>query len=80
MRTYLVENQIIFNHDMYCGNILFQKENENSGKLVIIDGLGDTVFFKLLNNFKKHRIKKIDRRWTFFINRLHKKANSLNGK
>ena len=77
LRKYLLKNQIIFNHDMYAGNILFQKKSASKGRLVVIDGLGDTVFFTVLNNFPKHRKSKIIRRWKFFINRLRERASKM---
>ena len=74
LRQYLIANHIIFNHDMYAGNILYMKESTSKGRLIIIDGLGDTVFLTWLNAFPSHRISKINRRWKLFIDRLRGRA------
>ena len=71
---YLVANQLIFNHDMYSGNILFKKKSADKGRLVIIDGLGDTVYLNWLNAFPNHRKNKIKRRWGLFYDRLKDRA------
>ena len=77
LKQSLLDNQIIFNHDMYAGNLLYKKVSETSGYLVVIDGLGDTVFVNWLNSFASHRTKKIERRWELFINRLRNRAAKL---
>ena len=77
LKQSLLGEQIIFNHDMYSGNILYKKTSEEEGYLVVIDGLGDTVLINWLNLFKRHRIKKIKRRWELFINRLRKRAADM---
>ncbi len=77
LKQSLLDKQIIFNHDMYSGNILYKKSSEEEGYLVVIDGLGDTVLINWLNLFKRHRIKKIQRRWELFINRLRKRAADM---
>ena len=77
LKEYFLEQELIFNHDMYAGNLLFKKDSETDGKLVVIDGLGDTVFIKFLNMFSTHRISKIERRWELFINRLRKRAAKM---
>ncbi|MEO0528536.1 MAG: YrbL family protein [Bacteroidota bacterium] len=71
LKNYLLTNKIIFNHDMYAGNILYQKISESTGHLILIDGLGDTVFIPWLNIFPLHVKQKIERRWDLFIRRLH---------
>ena len=59
---------------MYAGNLLFKRNSESEGKLIIIDGLGDTVFIDWLNVLPSHANSKINRRWELFINRLRKRA------
>lgn len=44
LKTYFLENLIIFNYDMSIKNLLFQKVSKNKARLVLIDGLGDVVF------------------------------------
>ncbi len=77
LKQSLLDEQIIFNHDMYSGNILYKKTSEKEGYLVVIDGLGDTVLINWLNLFKQHRTKKIERRWELFIKRLRKRAANM---
>lgn len=59
LRKSLLENGIISNHDMYAGNILYRRSSESTGDLVVIDGLGDTVFINWLNILKSHRRKRL---------------------
>ena len=74
---YLVANELIFNHDMYSGNILYMRKSAGKGRLVIIDGLGDTVYLTWLNAFPNHRKGKIRRRWGLFYNRLKDRARLI---
>ena len=76
LKTYFIDNRIIFNHDMYEGNILLQKISPQTQRLVVIDGLGDTVLIPFLNYLPSHVISKINRRWERFIKRLHENYNS----
>ena len=43
LRTYLLEQLIIINHDMVPGNLLLQKLSSKNSRLVLIDGIGDVV-------------------------------------
>lgn len=61
---------------MYEGNILLQKISPHTQRLVVIDGLGDTVLIPFLNYLPSHVISKITRRWERFIKRLHENYNS----
>ncbi len=80
LHQYFLANQLIFNHDMYAGNILFKKTSDSDGVLIVIDGLGDTVFIDWLNFLPSHARSKIDRRWELFINRLRKRALGIEKK
>ena len=71
LREYLLENLIIFNHDLCCANLLLQKISEDSAQLVIIDGLGDVVSIPWLNRFPSHVRSKISRRWARFMERFY---------
>ena len=73
LKDYLLNNLIIFTHDLYPGNMLFQKFSETEARLVVIDGIGDTVFIKWLNFFPSHVRSKINRRWDYIINRMYKR-------
>lgn len=72
LKAYLIKYSIIFNYDMSADNLLYQRIDEKNGRLMIIDGLGDTVFIPLLNFFKSHVTKKILRRWERFEKELDK--------
>ena len=76
LRQFLYDNLIIFNHDIVSSNILYQRLSPESGRLVLIDALGDVVFFKWPNRFPSHVRAKITRRWDDFIQRLHRRLNS----
>jgi hypothetical protein len=80
LKAYLVEHCIIFNYDMSADNLLYQRIDEENGRLMVIDGLGDTVFIPLLNLFKSHVTKKILRRWERFEKKLYKHHTTSNGK
>ena len=76
LRQYLHDNLIIFNHDIVSRNILYQKRGPQSGRLVLIDALGDVVFFKWPNRFRSHVEAKIKRRWDDFMQRLYRRLNA----
>ncbi len=63
----LLQNLIIFNHDMTIGNLLFQRYSTRNARLVAIDGLGDVVTFAWLNVIPFLVRRKIKRRWNHFI-------------
>lgn len=72
LREYLLDNLIIFNHDLCCANLLLQKVSDDSTQLVIIDGLGDVVSIPWLNRFPSHVRSKIARRWNRFMKRFYR--------
>jgi hypothetical protein len=72
MKQSFLENQVIFNHDMNIGNLLFQVTSTRSARLVAIDGLGDTVTLDWLNNIPFLVRRKILRRWKRFIARIYR--------
>ena len=71
LKAYLLKNLIIFNHDMFSGNLLLQKIDGAQQKLVVIDGLGDVVSLTWLNRFPFHVRSKINRRWVRFMTRFY---------
>ena len=75
LKTYFIDNRIIFNDDVCAGNILFQKISPHTQRLVVIDGLGDTVLIPFLNYLPSHVISKINRRWERFIKNLYEDYN-----
>jgi hypothetical protein len=72
LRQSFLQDLIIFNHDMHIGNLLFQKTSMGSARLVVIDGLGDTVALDWLDNIPFLVRRKINRRWKRFIRRLQR--------
>ena len=72
LKQYLLDNLIIFNHDLFSGNLLLQKESDDSAKLVVIDGLGDVVLIGWLNHFPFHVRSKIERRWNRLMDRFYR--------
>lgn len=71
LKDSLLQDLIIFNHDMQSGNLLFNKTSMGSARLVIIDGLGDTVALDWLDNIPFLVRRKIERRWKRFLKRLY---------
>lgn len=76
LKSYLLDNLVIFNHDMVTRNILFQRLDEGSDRLVLIDGIGDVVSIQWLNRFPWHVRSKIKRRWQRFLDRLYARLNA----
>ena len=72
LRQSFLQDLIIFNHDMHIGNLLFQKTSMGSARLVVIDGLGDTVALDWLDNIPFLVRRKLNRRWKRFIRRLQR--------
>ena len=72
LKNYLLDNLVIFNHDLVLGNLLFQKTSADSARLVIIDGIGDVVKIQWLNRFPTHVRAKIERRWARFIRHVYR--------
>ena len=69
---YLLRNRIIFNHDMYEGNILVRRLDASQLQLVVIDGLGEVAFLQWPNAIPALARRKILRRWQRFYSRLQK--------
>ncbi|MEM7206538.1 MAG: YrbL family protein [Pseudomonadota bacterium] len=69
LKFHLLENRVIFNNDMYLGNILVRRTDHINFHLVIIDGLGDVVKIQLLNYIASLTRRKIERRWKRFYAR-----------
>ena len=71
LRSYLIENCIVFGVDMGRFNILLQKLSPSRARLVVIDGLGNHTAINWLDNIGFLARRKIRRRWQRFIGRLH---------
>lgn len=72
LRDFLITNLIIVN-DLHGKNILVQRKTAEEARLVMVDGVGDCVFFTLPNLIPSIRLGKITRRWNRFICRLEVK-------
>ena len=72
LKQSFLDNQIIFNHDMNIGNLLFQLTSNRSARLVAIDGLGDTVALDWLDRIPFLVRRKIERRWKRFAARIYR--------
>ncbi len=72
LKQALLEHLIIFNHDLTIGALLFQRRSFSEGRLVVIDGLGDTVVVDWPNRFPWLVRRKIERRWERFIERMYR--------
>ncbi len=70
LRSYLLENRVIFSVDMGRFNVLFRRLSEHDARLYVIDGLGNHSALNWLDNFRYFARRKIRRRWTRFIGRL----------
>ena len=73
---YLIE-ELIIHHDVNGSNIHVQYLDADSFKLVIIDGIGETVRIPILNLSKAHVIKTINRRWQRALQKMAKYAPEL---
>lgn len=72
LKNYLLDNLIIFNHDLVLGNLLFQRLSAELSILVIIDGIGDVDTIQWLNRFPGHARAMINRRWKRFIRHVYR--------
>ncbi len=70
LRSYLLENRVIFSVDMGRFNVLFRRLSEHDARLYVIDGLGNHSALNWLDNVPYFARRKIRRRWTRFIGRL----------
>lgn len=71
LKAYLLKHSIVFCNDVsYEGNILVKELADGSAKLVIIDGLGDVVYFTWVNKINFLVKRKIERRWSKLMERL----------
>lgn len=71
IKDYLHNNGII-TRDISANNLLYRRETETDGKLVIIDGLGNNELIPLSNFFDFLAQKKIKRKWSTLITKLKK--------
>lgn len=72
LRSFLLRNLVIFNHDLTSGNMLLRRSADDSAALVIIDGLGDVTLLSWLNRLPSHARAKIARRWDRLMTRFYR--------
>ena len=77
LKSYLLDNRIIFSVDMGRYNILFQKISAQQARLVVIDGLGNHSAINWFDNFSWFARRKIQRRWQRFISRLQNYSDQM---
>ncbi len=71
LKAYLLEYRII-TMTLKTKNILFQLTGENTGKLVIIDNIGNSDFIPLANHIPRLARWKIQRKWRRFERSLRR--------
>lgn len=76
LRVYLKEQYILFS-DLDMDNMLVQKIDEKSWKLVMIDGVGDNNQIPLLEFIKPLGIKRNAKKWDLFKIRIGKKFPNI---
>jgi len=69
LKKYLIKEKIIVK-DLSFANILYQK---SKNRLVIIDGVINNEFIPISTYIDYFTIRKINRRWELFINKLSRK-------
>ncbi|MGI9318889.1 MAG: YrbL family protein [bacterium] len=67
LRQSLLENLIVFHHDMALENLFLQKHSTSTAHLVAIGGLGDAVVLDWLDFFPPLVRYKIRSQWECFI-------------
>lgn len=71
----LLDNTILI-RSLLPENVLFKKTSENSGRLVVIDNIGNTEFFPISNYSKYFSRRKINRKWAKFERYMLKNHNA----
>ncbi|WP_409306411.1 PhoP regulatory network protein YrbL [Pectobacterium sp. B1J-3] len=66
----LIKNRII-TMTLKAQNILYKKESSTTGRLVVVDNIGNAAFFPLANYVDTLSITKIERTWARFIDSLN---------
>lgn len=75
LRTYLQRNRII-TMTLKTKNILFQQDTRSSGKLVIVDNVGNSDFIPIANYSAVLARRKIRRKWLRFEADIHSQYSS----
>ncbi|MFP4350138.1 MAG: YrbL family protein [Thermodesulfobacteriota bacterium] len=72
LKNYLVEEGIMV-RDLKAENLVYQRLDGPTGKLIIIDGVGNNEFLPVCNWSRYLARKKIIRKWDRFIRKLNSK-------
>ena len=72
LKDYLIEEGIII-RDLKADNFVYQRLDGHTGKLVIIDGVGNNEFLPFCNFSVYLARRKILRKWNRFIHKLNAK-------
>lgn len=70
LKKYLLDNRIV-TMTIKPKNILFQKNGDSCGKLLIVDNIGNSDFIPIANYLPFFAHKKIMRKWRQFEKKLH---------
>ena len=65
LKEYLIDEKII-TMTLKAKNILYQKSGPTDGKLVIVDGVGNSDFLPICDHVAFFAVRKINRRWQRF--------------
>ncbi len=71
LKQYLLDQNILV-RDLRLDNILYQKQNKETGRFIIIDGLGNNEFLPLCTYLKVLGRRKTVRKWNRFAHRLRR--------
>ena len=65
--VFLAENRVFYYDSLLKGNTLCRAREDNSYELVIVDGLGDTVFIPILNYIPACARSRSIRKWDRYL-------------
>lgn len=78
LRRYLSREGIVV-ADLHAGNLARQEVREGEFRLVVIDGIGNTEFFKVSDYFRPAARRKVQRKWGRFFENLTREWGSQSG-
>jgi PhoP regulatory network protein YrbL len=71
LKTYLLHEKILV-RDLNAENMLFRKDADGSGRLLIVDGVGNNDYIPVADYIAWWATKKIERKWQRFEYKYHK--------
>lgn len=75
LKEYLFREKI-YVKDLNAVNVVYQKFDEKSGRLVIIDGLAHSSYIPFSRYIESLTMKKIDKSWNHFIYKIKKRCST----